>query len=68
MSLAMWPCGMNAFLEASEVWLQLIRDGRIDASEAFRAWAALPGQEGLPLDRKSPGVSSATKTDSEDMR
>jgi len=58
MSLAMWPCGVNAFLEASEVWLQLIRDGRVDAGEAFRAWARLPGQDGLALDPDRPGAPS----------
>jgi len=55
MSLAMWPCGVNAFLEASEVWLELIRAGRVAAGEAFRAWAAMPGQEGLALPARGPG-------------
>lgn len=47
MSVAMWPCGANCFHDAAEVWLELIRSGRIKASAPFRAWAELPNQDGL---------------------
>jgi alkylhydroperoxidase/carboxymuconolactone decarboxylase family protein YurZ len=49
MSLALWPCGVNAFLAASEVWLALIREGKVQPSEPFRVWADTPGQDGLDL-------------------
>lgn len=49
MSLAMWPCGVNRFLEASGVWLDLLRSGRVEPSPAFRAWAETAGQEGFVL-------------------
>ena len=49
MSLAMWPCGVNRFLEACGVWLELLRSGRVTPSPAFRAWAETPGQEGFVL-------------------
>jgi alkylhydroperoxidase/carboxymuconolactone decarboxylase family protein YurZ len=44
MSLAIWPRGVNPFVRATEVWLQLIRAGRVTPSPAFRAWAETPGQ------------------------
>jgi alkylhydroperoxidase/carboxymuconolactone decarboxylase family protein YurZ len=49
LSLALWPCGVNAFLAASEVWLALIRDGKVEPSAPFRAWADTPGQDGFDL-------------------
>jgi alkylhydroperoxidase/carboxymuconolactone decarboxylase family protein YurZ len=49
MSLAMWPCGVNRFLEACGVWLDLLRSGRVEPSPAFRAWAETPGQDGFVL-------------------
>jgi hypothetical protein len=54
MSQAMWPCGANAFHDAAGVWLELVRAGRVDASEAFRAWASLPSQDGLELAPRRP--------------
>jgi hypothetical protein len=50
MSLAMWPCGANCFHDAADVWLALIRNGRVQASAPFKAWADIPGQDGLDLD------------------
>jgi hypothetical protein len=50
MSVAMWPCGANCFHDAAGVWLELIRSGRVRASELFRAWAQLPSQDGLELE------------------
>lgn len=49
MSLALWPCGVNQFLKACDVWLDLLRSGRVEASPAFRAWADTPGQDGFLL-------------------
>jgi hypothetical protein len=50
MSLAMWPCGANCFHDAADVWLALIRAGRVQASAPFKAWADIPDQDGLDLD------------------
>ena len=49
MSLALWPCGVNAFLAASEIWLGLIRDGKVQPSAPCRACAHTPGQDGFDL-------------------
>ncbi|MGH8811309.1 MAG: hypothetical protein ACREXO_04820 [Advenella sp.] len=49
MSVALWPCGANAFHDAAGVWLELVRSGRIKASPQFKAWAAMPSQDGLEL-------------------
>ena len=56
MSLAMWPCGVNRFLEACAVWLDLLRSGRVEPSPAFRAWAETPDQEGFLLAPRMPGA------------
>jgi hypothetical protein len=53
MSLAMWPCGANCFHDAADVWLDLIRSGRVQASAPFKAWADIPGQDGLDLDPRT---------------
>jgi uncharacterized protein YeaO (DUF488 family) len=44
MSLAIWPRGVNPFVRATEVWLGLMREGRVAPSPAFRAWAEAEGQ------------------------
>ncbi len=44
MSLAIWPRGVNPFVRATEIWLRLMRDGRVTPSSAFRAWADTPDQ------------------------
>ncbi|MGX9965321.1 hypothetical protein ACVFYP_18470 [Roseomonas sp. F4] len=49
MSLALWPCGVNQFLKASEVWLTLLRSGRVNPAAPFREWAETPGQDGFVL-------------------
>ena len=49
LSLAMWPCGVNRFLEACGTWLDLLRSGRVQPSPAFREWAETPGQDGFVL-------------------
>jgi hypothetical protein len=49
MSLAVWPAGMNRLIEAGAVWRDLIRTGRVEASEGFRVWAEMPGQDGMRI-------------------
>lgn len=49
MSLAIWPRGVNAFVRATEVWLGLMRAGRVTPSDAFRAWADVSGQGAMAL-------------------
>jgi alkylhydroperoxidase/carboxymuconolactone decarboxylase family protein YurZ len=49
MSLALWPCGVNRFLEAAGTWLDLLRSGRVEPSPPFRAWAETPDQDGFAL-------------------
>jgi alkylhydroperoxidase/carboxymuconolactone decarboxylase family protein YurZ len=49
MSLALWPCGVNRFLEGAGTWLKVMRSGRVTPSPAFRAWAETQGQEGFVL-------------------
>jgi hypothetical protein len=49
MSLAVWRCGMNRLIEGGGARLRLIQEGRVPASEGFRAWAAQPDQDGLHL-------------------
>lgn len=49
MSVAMWPCGANCFHDAAGVWLDLIRSGKVAASESFQIWAQQPSQDGLEL-------------------
>lgn len=49
MSVALWPCGANAFHDAAGVWLELVRSGQVNASPQFKAWAAMPSQDGLEL-------------------
>lgn len=44
MSLAIWPRGVNPFVRATEVWLGLMREGRVTPSPAFQAWAEAEGQ------------------------
>lgn len=47
MSLAMWPTGINRFLEACGVWLEVIRAGRVTPSPSFKVWAETPDQGGF---------------------
>ncbi|ETF00919.1 hypothetical protein W822_19565 [Advenella kashmirensis W13003] len=49
MSVALWPCGANAFHDAAGVWLEMVRSGQVNASQQFKAWAAMPSQDGLDL-------------------
>jgi len=45
-SLTMFPGSVPVFVDACGEWMRLIRQGRVDASPAFRAWAAIEGQGG----------------------
>ncbi len=49
MSLALWPCGVNQFIKACDVWLALLRTGGVEPSAPFRAWAETPDQDGFAL-------------------
>ena len=44
LSLIIWPAGVNRFVEACTVWLELMQSGAVTPSERFRAWAEAPGQ------------------------
>jgi alkylhydroperoxidase/carboxymuconolactone decarboxylase family protein YurZ len=46
LSLCMFPGSVPNFVEAARVWRELVKSGEVDASPAFRAWAALSGQGG----------------------
>lgn len=46
-SYVMFPGSVPNFVDACGVWLQLIRDGAVEASPPFRAWAELEGQGGF---------------------
>jgi alkylhydroperoxidase/carboxymuconolactone decarboxylase family protein YurZ len=43
LSYLMWPCGVNAFLDACAVWHRLMAEGTVTPSARFRAWAETPG-------------------------
>lgn len=49
LSYVIWPRGVNRFVRAAECWLGLIRAGRVPASPAFAAWAAMPDQGPMRL-------------------
>lgn len=46
-SLTMFPGSVPAFVDACAVWHRLVRDGRVAASPAFKAWASIEGQGGF---------------------
>jgi len=48
-SLPFWAAGVNRMIDASEIWLDLIRHNRVPASESFRVWAETAGQGAMPL-------------------
>ncbi len=43
LALVMWPSGVNRFVDACTVWHGLMRDGSVQPSPRFRAWADTPG-------------------------
>jgi len=54
-TIAMFPGSIPRFVEACGVWLRLIREQRVPASERYRAWARLSGQGGFD---EAAGVTS----------
>lgn len=54
LSLVIWPCGVNRFLEACGDWLEVLQSGRVQPSEPFKAWADAPEQGGLRLAPRQP--------------
>ena len=59
LSLVLWPCGVNRFLDASGVWLKVLQSGKVTPSEPFKAWADTPDQGGFYLaPRTVEGASS----------
>lgn len=48
LSLIMWPVGVNHFLDACGVWVELMAAGQVAASPRYRAWAETPRQGGHP--------------------
>lgn len=57
LSLVLWPCGVNRFLEASGAWLKVLRSGKVTPSAPFQAWADTPGQDGFELAPRTPSAS-----------
>ena len=47
LSYGMFPGSIPNFVTACDVWLNLIREGTVDASAAFRLWAETEGQGGF---------------------
>jgi hypothetical protein len=47
--LPMWATGMNRTIDAADIWLKLIRSGRIKASAAFHTWAEMAGQGAMSI-------------------
>jgi alkylhydroperoxidase/carboxymuconolactone decarboxylase family protein YurZ len=46
LSLIMWPVGVNHFLDACRVWVELMRKSEVPASPRYRLWADTPSQNG----------------------
>jgi alkylhydroperoxidase/carboxymuconolactone decarboxylase family protein YurZ len=46
-SLTMFPGSVPVFVDACAVWHRLVREDRVPASPALRAWAAIGGQGGF---------------------
>lgn len=47
LALAMFPGGVPNFVDACDVWRELIVSGKVDAAAPFRAWAEMTGQGGF---------------------
>ncbi|WP_158971353.1 hypothetical protein [Chachezhania sediminis] len=43
LSYAIWPVGVNRFVEACETWHHLLQSGEVTPSEPFRIWAEMGG-------------------------
>ncbi len=46
LGIMMFPGSVPHYVEAAKVWMNLIREGRVQASPAFAAWARMSGQGG----------------------
>ncbi len=46
LSIMMFPGSVPHYVEAAKVWMNLIREARVQASTAFAAWARMEGQGG----------------------
>ena len=46
LSLTMFPGSVPNFVTAAGIWKEMIAEGALPASEPFRIWAAMQGQEG----------------------
>ncbi len=49
LSLAIWPVGVNRFVDATRIWHDMMRAGEVNPSPRFEAWASVPGQGALLL-------------------
>ena len=45
-SLTMFPGSVPYFVTAAAIWKEMIANGELPASDAFRTWALMPGQGG----------------------
>ncbi|WP_338664767.1 hypothetical protein VQH23_06240 [Pararoseomonas sp. SCSIO 73927] len=54
LSLIIWPRGVNPFVRAADVWLALLRSGRVRPTPPFAAWAEAAGQGPLALPETPP--------------
>lgn len=54
LSLIIWPRGVNPFVRAADVWLALLRSGRVRPTPPFAAWAEAAGQGPLILPEAAP--------------
>src|SRR5205085_11541903 len=48
-SLPFLAAGVNRLIDASEIWLEMIRSGRVSASEPFQIWAETSRIGGLKI-------------------
>ncbi len=46
LSIMMFPGSVPHFVEGARVWMEVIREGTVKPSDAFRVWAGLEGQGG----------------------
>ncbi len=46
LSIMMFPGSVPHYVEAAKVWMNLIREGQVQASPAFAAWSRMSGQGG----------------------
>lgn len=56
LSYLMWPRGVNCFLEACEVWHEVLIAGEVTPSERYAVWRDMPGQGAF---RKDDGTRVA---------